>query len=96
MGLPSFTVVLLPVVVSLVAGAGVGGVGRPAELVHTVGVAPAVRPDLSNVSVCRRREMSYYPIHGFQLEWVHSLMSLQPTLAWKFSYPPLQGQEKEP
>ena len=37
--------VLPPVVEALVAGAGVGGVGGPADLVDAVGVGPAVVPD---------------------------------------------------
>ena len=37
-----------------------------------------------------------YPIHAFHDPCVHSFRSLQPTLPWKFSYPVLQGQEKEP
>ena len=58
------TAVLPPVVVSLVALARVGGVGRPAQLVHTVRVTPAPPP-------AQGRRLTYRgPLPSTVVNWV--------------------------
>ena len=80
----TLTVMLDPALVACVTVAGVGGVGSPARLVLAVGVTAAVRPE-EHPGFIKTVEFPPYPTQPFQLECVHSLMSLQPTLPWKFS-----------